>query len=609
LKAWGIYKNTINLTWLTRGNYHLLLFIKRNFITYLILFIFIFLAWSHSWQLMDDSYLHFQSSVNLWKNHLWKDAIIDIWNKPIPILLYGGIGQWGIFFSRLISILLTFATCNILARIIEKIFPLSGANPRLLSFYFFFCQLNVMPQSFLTMTELPAAFLLTVGIYFFLTNRIFWCFFIWGLMPLARVECSLIMVVGFCIISITTFFCSGRDLRVWKQVFLLNLVGALPFLSWILLGGYVTGDYQWLWKNSYGWLRTSCLGDWLAINAIIALPNHLSVPLLLGFLMGIWHLPKQVEPKLTSRSTFILTLYAMLLIHFIFLSSVNVYPATDFPGISGVAAINGRNFNVLAPLFMIFITAGYVHLGVILRRPSLELKWKDLIWQMVLPLQFLIGMFFCFLQSSNVQYPLWRAILKCARLEILLIICFFIIVWFRKKQAQLPMAWWRNYWAIWSLYVLLALLLTQPFFWYPTQSLDHRSISHKAFCDWYRGTNTIVPRIIQDMNGSLASFCGIETGNADWVWPKQFATEFNQSKPGSLIVFETESQGNIDPRYGNNLLNWLPKNSHIIQVGQFAFPPEKNRLTYLLNRISNKNCVYGWKVYEKIDNLELAPLP
>src|SRR5690606_16335308 len=60
----------------------------------------------------DDSYQHFTRSVEQVRALDWRTFTTDVWNKPLPGLLYGVAGQLGIELARLVSVAITTATAG-----------------------------------------------------------------------------------------------------------------------------------------------------------------------------------------------------------------------------------------------------------------------------------------------------------------------------------------------------------------------------------------------------------------------------------------------------------------------------------------------------------------
>src|SRR5436190_839783 len=81
---------------------------KAVFGTFLMLFVLLgAVAAVGGFRVSDDSFQHFVKSVEVVRRHDFARLVTDIWNKPVPMVLYGVSGLAGIVSARLVSVVLT----------------------------------------------------------------------------------------------------------------------------------------------------------------------------------------------------------------------------------------------------------------------------------------------------------------------------------------------------------------------------------------------------------------------------------------------------------------------------------------------------------------------
>ena len=191
-----------------------------------------------SWGLLSDSTWDDDCAMRYYNA---KDALqnprqfINIWNRPLFIILFALPVQLGkemiIFQMAFISIL----TCYLL----YKSAIINNISNAYLIIPFTAFQTYYFPISFNALSEPLSAFLLALGLYSY-SKKNYFIFSISGsLLPLARLELSLLLLIWFIILI------KEKQIKFIPVLF-------VPIAIWNFAGTYFDGDVFWLYNNTIG---------------------------------------------------------------------------------------------------------------------------------------------------------------------------------------------------------------------------------------------------------------------------------------------------------------------------------------------------------------------
>ncbi len=535
-------------------------------------------------QLNEDSYQHFQTSVEVWKTSNWKELVTDTWNRPFSAFFYGIAGQQGLTSARLVSVFLAFLTSLGIYKIICCISKHSIEGNFLIPIAVFFGQLPILPESFVTMTEIPAAFLLAWGVFFHCARRHFWSFLVLGLLPLARLEMSLMTAWLFVMCSLQHLQKANWEFKAFFKAFQWCCIGSLPFVIWWLSGYALTGRFFWLLPSSSIFRLREFQLDFFTINALTSLNGVLSSSALLLFLLGFLQFPRVLKPAFDSH-LFVASIYGVLVIYLIFASLFIVYPeGSSVFGDLGITAVNPRNFNVISPIFALFIFAGMTSL-VDVKQKFLNVKK---IWVVCMVVILLIIGFFFFQQTfgTSLKKGLFKLSLQSI---ILLALMSWLACRFLTKRIPLNLT-------TLSLFLGVSFVVSVPLFWHPLKFYDQRFLVQKELCLWLE-TQEKAPVIVQDTNSRLDQFCQLSL-NAQWEWSQFFERNLKHAPVGSLVILEADQHYVPHARYSRQLVQ-------LLQSGQYAVIQKSQPITNVsswqkrLNQISARNKPITWIVYQK----------
>jgi hypothetical protein len=539
------------------------------------------LARVHGLGLRSDSYEHFASSVKVIATLDWRALLVNLWNKPLPTLLYGVSGQLGLFAARLVSVSLTVATAVCVWDATRKLWPSSARiHPSWVAVAFVF-QLAVLPESFVTMTELPAAFALSLGLCLHLRGRTSAACVVWGLMPLLRVETALLTGMLVAVIGALTLTRARDSRTTWPLVARWAGLAAVPMLAWWAAGVFAAGDVHWFSKGAYAHLRAWSLPAVVTVNGVNGLGGVLSGPMLCFGLVGAVRLRSIVDP---ARRDVAALLLGCIAVHVAFLTMALVYPAETLGGL-GVAAINARNFNVIAPLLALAVIAGVEDWSQWIER---RLTGSSVIYlgAAVLAVAIVIG--FWFMQTAWGASGVGTAYRLLAGLALIGLLAAGSLASRAVRSITARRAAAMTYG-----FLTFATLVSVPTFWYPLTSQDARAAAGRDFCAWYSTRQDHPTRVIQDFIGSLDQFCGMTNVNADWTWPTDFTHAIHES-PTAWIIVTVDATGEPPAAiYPRELLALLP--TYRLLASRPAAPISEWQRR--LNLIEWQNHPVGWRVY------------
>ncbi|HEY0469096.1 MAG TPA: hypothetical protein VGC79_33110, partial [Polyangiaceae bacterium] len=114
----------------------------------------------------DDSYGHYARSLLQIQGADYTTWITDVWNRPLPGLVYGLGSYAGLGGARVCAAGLALGAAHLTARVTERILPADVRPSRAMLLLGYFSQPAVLRDSFVTMTELPAAFFVAASLFF-----------------------------------------------------------------------------------------------------------------------------------------------------------------------------------------------------------------------------------------------------------------------------------------------------------------------------------------------------------------------------------------------------------------------------------------------------------
>lgn len=544
----------------------------------------LFAAGFCSLRLNDDSFAHFAGSVKHIADFSLHAFILDTWNRPVPVLLYGFSGCAGIYAARAVSIAVVLLMAWFVHRCAEIIcrteFPPSAAIGLVLF------QSAVLTHAHLTMTEQIAAVFLAGGLYLLLINKTFLAAVAWSLMPLSRAETTLILAwLSLCVFAMLVkrngFKSALLKIIPW------GLLAWLPFLIWWTAGYALTGSIGWM-TPEYVYLRPMTFDSFWLINGFSGLPSGVQPSLLFTALAGVFYLSTKVNrsAEVAATNAPVRTMIAGgMLIHLLFVSLVVVYPRDSGWSAIGVAAINYRNYANIAPLLGLLSYFGvYAFLNV----PS---DHKRILARTALAgvVLFLTGFLFFHWRIKSVFDPvitLWCIVHAS--------LAFMMYLWVTRPHSQ-RQSFWRGVCVL----AVVSGIMAYPFFWYPLRFQDRTEQMLRALGGWLDAHESSSP-VIQDISGSGAAEWLWNTGSGKtvWLYPAQLEKAVAVAESGTLIVIETDVTGKPLERYPPSLLLFL-ESTQLEKVGSYLPESSPGRIENLLSSLSGYNKNTGWVVYRK----------
>ncbi len=160
---------------------------------------------------------------------------VSIWNRPLFVLLFALPAQLG---KEAITLLMTALSAFGAWLLWQGLRTLKVPNAWLaipfLTFQPFF-----FGTSRVALTEPLAAILICAGFYFLVNKKWFWYALMGGLLPLARLELSVLLLFWAWPLV---------QAKQWKSMPIL----ALPLLAWNLAAGIIVGDFMYVWSETFG---------------------------------------------------------------------------------------------------------------------------------------------------------------------------------------------------------------------------------------------------------------------------------------------------------------------------------------------------------------------
>jgi hypothetical protein len=552
----------------------------------------------------DDSYAHYAVSVQALHSFDWRSLLFDTWNKPLPGLLFGITGLACISCARLASVIVTIVTGLFLIKVLRRTLPGLDALHPAVWVGFLVCQQAVLPQSYLTMTELLAAFLMVAGLHLWLSERRLAGMLMVGLIPYARIEGM--FVAAWCVLCFVVHACvlARRSGRAMGHVFPLAFAGAAPFALWWAAGVCLSGELAWF-KAGYAFLRPlTPLRDILLVNALTALPSVITPPQILLLVLGCFGLYVGRRKLFGHASAGLVVglLLGALVLHLGFMSAIVVYPKGTVYESIGVSAINARNFNMIAPSLALLMCLGVTFL---VRRGDEGRPWRSII--SILGAAALVSALLILAHAGFNQRKLgdgFRVLvgLQLRQLTMIGVASLGILCIVLHRAVRLGTTERVTYVSRWACVIcIVAVPLTIPTFWYPLKGHDHASATQHEFGQWfdrYADAGTC-PLVIQDMNGQLGFFTKHDRPAMPWAYPELMAKEALAAPQGALVLIETDASGAPRSRYPATLLRSLQDDGAFTLMSKSQAVSDVSLLQRWCNLIVPYNRPGGFLVYGK----------
>jgi hypothetical protein len=524
-------------------------------------------------RLDDDSYQHFARSVAQVATLDVAGWLTDVWNKPIPGLLFGVPGLVGLDVARWASVGTSVAMLYLTVEIGVNVIPVELRAPRWAMLALALSQPDFLRDAFVTMTETSAACCLALSLWSALCRgQPRAAAIAAGLMPLCRVEMMPLTALIAMWLAAPEF--SGR--RPGRGLSLLGLA-ALPFVVWFAAAALAAHDWAWFGREAYARLRAWDLKGCLRYNALTGLAGVVSPPGLFLFLFGLLSV-RRILPARVAAVTL-----GCLIVHYTLLSLLDVFPE----GVEGiarghaVAAINARNYTGTAPIMTLYCGVG---VAALVRRHYA----RDSAWTRDLALA-------AFLSTAIVLTFRASALGALARDLSVLGVSLLWLFW-RTRAPIHERCSASTAWKSAAAASLLAALLMRPGFWYPTRWNDRRAKSIAAAAQLL---HTHAPaRVVQDIAASLAFYAGLPTIDAAWTWPNAFAKRLASAPKGSLVLFEVDAQGKLLTRYPGAIARCGSERALVAEYRSPREPPWLERV----DRIGGRNQPVRWRAYRIMPN-------
>ncbi len=504
--------------------------------------------------------------------------MLDLWNKPLPGLIYGVAGLLGIAGARLVSVAFTVATAVLTARLCERLIPFENRRNSWTFALFFVAQMAVLKDSFVTMTEIPAAFFLALSL---------WLCVVRGERRASALAAGLVSLCRAEMLPVTCFVGVWLALDVWRasderakkalRCALPPVLALLPFAAWVGAGVAVSGDASWFRRNSYAYIRSWDLAGVLHYNVITGLPAVIALPALLLFLIGVL----DVLHGRDEAARWQLSLLAgALAIHYLLLNSLAVFPRGWYglPSGHAIAAVNARNYTPTAPIAAVFVA-----LGVAAWVNARQNRPRFAVLASVAAAATACAIAFGRIVTGSLR------VLELSLLALMLLV---LLLTSRLRLRYDPY----DIWKFAALVTLGSSLLIRPFFWYPTRWNDRRAASIQALSTMVRKEGPA--RVIQDLASSLGVFGNLQGVDATWTYPHEFSRRLEDAPPNTILVLELDANGKPLPRYPVELRAQISGAPHSVGrrfevVGRFDSPAQPSWLT-LVDRVASANAPVHW---------------
>lgn len=498
-----------------------------------------------------DAFQHFLQSVTYLTTLNFRAIALSVWDKPLPILVYGVSGLvGGIYGARLASVSLCVATAFMMVSLVRG--RVEGARDAPGSSAVLF--LLVMPvflQSFLTMTELIAGFLLAWSLYlYYVKERPLAACLVAGFLPMARVESGLFLA------TLLIFFVVLQTLERqphWvRRVVCMVVLASLPCLLWFSACWAYSEDFFYIAHNGYAFSRPFDAEQYAVHNGITALPSVLTPPALFLTLLGVFSVSRRGLFSRRRDGAFLLLCLLIILVFLAFTVSVIAYPRGELHWELLIPVINGRAYNVVAPVLAVFACLGVVRLRQL--GADVGQVWiKGLVERYLLAIWFvgLALVYLCKKQFSINNSPFSQSVGAYLWLYLATLIFAMSAVHFESVRRHV----WRGVTGL----IVLSFLAIVPRFYEPTRFSDQNFKLQTELTDFvslhYGGGRTL---LLQNFSPSIEYFVGKPLVQAKWQWPTHFVEESRKFDGKVLVMIRTEGEARAPlPVYNAALLKFV----------------------------------------------------
>jgi len=402
--------------------------------------------------------------------------------------------------------------------------------------------LLIMPvflQSFVTMTELIAGFFLASALYlYYAKDKPLLACLAAGLMPLARVEAGLFLVVILVFFSIEQWRFSEK-----KGVFRflgMAILASLPCLIWFSACWVYSGDFFYVAHNGYTFARPFDAELYAVHNGITALPSVLTPPALLLVLYGVFSIEWRSVISGREDGGFLLLCVLLMLAFLFFTATVIAYPRNELHWELLIPVVNGRAYNVVAPVLAVFSYLGVAKLSFSMREEAEAVSEGrvDAKGARFLLTIFLLGL--CVVYLCKKQFYInGSAFSRSVPTYLWLYAAFFIFLccgfWSLRVRRFL--------WPVSIFFVVLSFLAVNPNFYGPTRFNDQNFKLQTELTDYvsahYGGEPTL---LLQNFSPSIEYFIGKPQIHASWQWPTSFVEAANGYNGKVLVLIRTDGE-------------------------------------------------------------------
>lgn len=482
-----------------------------------------------------DAFQHFLQSVTYVSTFNFRVIALSVWDKPLPIMVYGLSGvAGGIYGARLASVCLCVVTAFMTLSLVRRRVEGASDAPESAAVLFLLI-VPVFLQSFLTMTELIAGFLLACSLYlYFVKLRPFAACLVAGLLPMARIESGLFLAA---LLGVFVVLQGLERQSLWmRRVVGMAVLAGLPCLLWFTACWAYSGDFFYIAHNGYAFSRPFDAEKYAVHNGITALPSVLMPPALFLILLGAFSVSREWLLSWRRDGGFLLLCLLIALVFLAFTVSVIAYPHGEWQWEWLIPVINGRAYNVVAPVMAVFACLGVVRLRQLgdaadsTRDSGISGRYLVAVWLVGLALVYL-----CKKQFSINNSVFSHSVGLYIGLYLVTLIFALAVVRFESVRRQV----WRGVAGL----VGLSFIVLIPRFYEPTRFSDQNFKLQSELTDYvsahYGDERTL---LLQNFSSSIEYFIGKPLLQANWQWPTRFVEEARKFDGKVLIMIRTEGE-------------------------------------------------------------------
>ncbi|MCC4115360.1 hypothetical protein LLG90_08375 [Aromatoleum toluclasticum] len=486
-----------------------------------------------------DAFQHFLHSVTYVSELNIRNFVLSVWDKPLPILIYGISGVLGgINGARLASVLLVVMSAGMVHSLARRCIR-GAADAPYESMVLFLMVMPVFLQSFITMTELIAGFVLVSALYlYYVMGRPWLACLVAGVLPLARVEAGLFLAVMLGFFLFLQWRCpEDRDNR---RLLGMVVFASLPCLIWFSACWIYSGDFFYVAHNGYTFARPFDAELFAVHNGITALPSVLTPPALLLVLFGVFSIEWRTVVSGREDGGFLFICVLIMFVFLVFTATVIAYPRNELHWELLIPVVNGRAYNVVAPVLAIFAYLGLARLSSAMEAgaEAAQAGRGEQQEARFLLVVFLLGL--CVVYLCKKQFYInGSAFSRAVPAYLWLYVSFFafLLSGFLSQRVR------RFLWPASVLFVVLSFLVINPRFYGPTRFSDPNFKLQTELTNYvsayYGGESTL---LLQNLSGSVEYFIGKKEIQAGWQWPTRFVEQANGFQGKVLVLIRTDGE-------------------------------------------------------------------